>query len=103
MRIGLYAPTYDELKIVAVTFSAYHSMKAKYRFEFSEGGSLVPGEPLPPTQHSKFLTTFADAFAAEAAELRLEVAGFKYEDFCVYAEGPNTSTPSLPPDPHVDA
>ena len=88
MRIALYNPSYDELKIVACTFSAYHAMKNRFRHSFSAGGSLVPGEPLPPHMHSTFLEVFAETFSTEAAELRLETRSFNFQAFSAFAYGP---------------
>ncbi len=77
IRIGLVDTSVDNLKLVACTYSAYHSLKFTLASKTNQD-DLVPS-PHPPYHHKMqecFYAAFAEAFHAEATELGLTVQRF---------------------------
>ena len=97
-RLGLISTSKDILKIVACTFSGYHAIKFKFCHLFASGGPLHQCKVLPDNIQHTFLASFAEAFSAEADELRLRTRRFDAQSFVAFVAAWEFSGAVIPTD-----
>ncbi len=87
VRLGLKDTCWNNLKLVACTFSAYHNLKFNYAARFHSGGDLDPSVEIPAFALKFFHGSFANVFRAEAMELGLNTRCFDPDAFNFYLNG----------------
>ena len=77
VRFGIKSPDSKSFKVISCLFSAYHAVKAKVR----AGSIIVHHETMKNSTLRATWSVFADAFRAEAGEMRVQTRAFSLPKF----------------------
>ena len=92
IRLAIKVPSQHALKINGFLFSAYHAVKAKVR----AGSIHVHHETLSNSTLRATWSVFADAFRAEAGEMRVQTRAFSLPKFINFLATGVLHSESLP-------